>query len=322
MAPPHVHDVGDRPDRCADGLWDHSQPAWSPDGREIAYADSRNVWIVPASGGRARRVASPRAGPGARLHPRRRFPLLFLLSRGHPGPVATPEHGGEAVRVTLGTGPEVEPSLAGPRLAFSTYVSNLDVVLVDLQTGQRHRLSGLRMEATPAFSPDGRLIFFCSDRGGTVDLWSQRLERGRPVGAARRLTDDVGTRTCRAFARRPVARLRPRPGRPEGHLGHARCRGARASRHRGPRGGQAARLVARRSATGVRVGARRDWTRLDRGGCERRGLRESAPADLGSGPRLLSQLVPRRQQAGVPATDHLGYGAWITPTDGGRRSSC
>ncbi|HYN02449.1 MAG TPA: protein kinase [Vicinamibacteria bacterium] len=177
-----------------DGLWDHRQPAWSPDGREIAYADARNLWLVPAAGGRAGRVTS---SPGPDGEPAWSPDGNFLFYSSYRDDTLAlwrvPVRGGVPARVTLGTGPEVEPSLAGSRLAFSTYLSNMDVVLFDLRSGERQRLPGLRTESTPALSPDGSQVVFNSDRGGTVDLWSQALAGGRPVGSVRRLTDDVAT---------------------------------------------------------------------------------------------------------------------------------
>jgi Tol biopolymer transport system component len=178
-----------------DGLWDHRQPCWSPDGKQIIYADARNLWIVPAAAGeRARRVTSTPGPDGEPVWSPTGDFLYYSSYRDDTMALwRLPARGGEAARVTLGTGPEVEPSLAGPRLAFSTYLSNMDIVLVDLRSGERRRLPGLRTETTPALTPDGSQVVFDSDRGGTVDLWSQPLDGGRPVGPARRLTDDVAT---------------------------------------------------------------------------------------------------------------------------------
>jgi Tol biopolymer transport system component len=40
------------------GLWDHTDPAFSPDGRRLCYADFRNLWVVDLPGGEPRRLTS------------------------------------------------------------------------------------------------------------------------------------------------------------------------------------------------------------------------------------------------------------------------
>ena len=68
--------------QLTDGEWDDADPAWSPDGRIIAFSsarhpdrdldDSSDLWVVDADGGEARRVtdtAGPRGAP--RVFPRR-----------------------------------------------------------------------------------------------------------------------------------------------------------------------------------------------------------------------------------------------------------
>jgi dipeptidyl aminopeptidase/acylaminoacyl peptidase len=59
---------GDDPRQLTDGDWDDTQPAWSPDGRSIAFVSARHarrdfgndsdVWVVAAKGGRARKLTA------------------------------------------------------------------------------------------------------------------------------------------------------------------------------------------------------------------------------------------------------------------------
>jgi Tol biopolymer transport system component len=303
--------------RDEDGVWDHRQPAWSPDGRQIAYADARNLWLVPAAGGRARRVTS---SPGPDGEPAWSPDGHFLYYSSYRDDTLAlwrvPARGGEAVRVTLGTGPEVEPHLARSRLAFSTYLFNLDVVLFDLRSGERRRLPGLRTESTPALSPDGSQVVFDSDREGTVDLWSQPLEGGRPVGSVRRLTDDVATENLPTVS-------------PDGRwLAFGRVLSGQRDIWTMPLAGGLARRVTEDPAADKQPAWSPDGSRLafvsERGGVGHVWvvrLAEGAP--IGDPVRITSGTAedffpswsPDGTRLALLRRDDSGFGAWVVPVD-------
>jgi Tol biopolymer transport system component len=197
-----------RPERArvltgpTDGLWGHARPVWSPDGRTIAYADFRDIWTVPSAGGQARALttdhlvnATPAWSPDGRW-------LYFESDRG--GTTALwrmPATGGPPLRVTLGTGPEAEPSCSSSGgIAFSTAVWRFDIVIADLRTGARARIGGARNESAPSFAPDASAVVFSSDRDVSYDLWVQALVNGSPVGRPRRLTDQQGNESLPAWS--------------------------------------------------------------------------------------------------------------------------
>ena len=302
-----------------DGVWVHRQPAWSPDGRDIVYADFRNLWRVPVAGGRARRLTT---SPGPDEHPAFSPEGLWIYySSYRDGTLALwrlPVHGGEPVRVTLGTGPEVEPHLAAARLVFSTHLSNLDIVLVNLRSGERQRLLDLRMDATPAFSPDGRQLVFTSDRGGTVDLWSQPLERGRPVGSARRLTDDVGTESMPSVS-------------PDGRwLAFGRVLSGQRDIWVMPLSGGVARRVTEDPAVDKHAAWSPDGSRLafvsERGGrghvwivpmANGEAVGEASPLTSGPDQDYFPSWSPDGKRMAFLRRSASGFGAWIVSTEGG-----
>jgi len=179
-----------------DGLWNHRDPAWSPDGTQICYATQHDLRIVPASGGPPRALVAggtydshPVWAPDARH-------IYFASMRGDTQALwRVGADGGEPERLTLGAGGEGHPSLArnGSRLAFATWTSEVNLTFLDLQTGRETPLPGEGRGSMPSFSPDGAAVAFVSDGWqNRPALWVQPLRDGAPAGSARRLNDQPG----------------------------------------------------------------------------------------------------------------------------------
>ena len=188
----------------ADGsATDHRQPAWSPDGRSLCYADSRNLWLMPSAGGRGRQLTSQ--GIDRRPEWAADGQSIYFSSYrdGTQALWRILASGGVPRRVTFGTGPEGEPSLSrdGRRLAYSTFISNPDIVAMDQRSGRSWRFGGGLEESSPAIAPDRSRIVFTSERDGAFDLWQQAFEDGRPRGVPARLTDLPGIESTPAFSR-------------------------------------------------------------------------------------------------------------------------
>jgi len=202
-----IVDLGD-----ADGFG----PSWSPDGSRIAYArqvyGASTLHVVPASGG---------AGLGAEVSASNEDVFPFRASWLPDGRLlytadgkvrARPAAGGAATDVAFratvrlerpayrkvlrrfdASGPMpvrgvVSPSVSpdGESVAF-TALGDLWIMPIG---GMPERVTDDPwVEMDPAWSPDGRLLAFATDRGGDVDIWIHDLATRR----ATQLTRDGGS---------------------------------------------------------------------------------------------------------------------------------
>ncbi|HVO50935.1 MAG TPA: protein kinase [Thermoanaerobaculia bacterium] len=174
-----------------DGVADHLNPAWSPDGTRICYAAFRDLWVVPAAGGKPSQLTheetygrEPAFSPdGAWVYFNSRISLPPSIWR-----VAAT--GGSLERVMSGTGSAVHPSFSrdGDRLVFASYTRDVDILLLDRMSGFMSRIATSADDETPALAPDGSAVAFMSNRSGAPDLWIQEIRNGRiENSSARRL---------------------------------------------------------------------------------------------------------------------------------------
>jgi dipeptidyl aminopeptidase/acylaminoacyl peptidase len=157
------------------GDYDDSEPAWSPDGKLLAFASNRskpdpdlsydsNIWVV----------AADNSDIGAHL-----------------------------TQVTTNPGADTTPSWS-PDGKWLTYVTQLDPKLFDYATkhmavspaaGGKARVLTLafdRVSITPRFSPDGKFIYFIADDDGTQNVCRVPVTGGeitRPVGGRLMVND-------------------------------------------------------------------------------------------------------------------------------------
>ncbi len=188
----------------SDGAFDHRDPSWSPDGRRICYQDLRDIWVIPATGGKATMLTDHVAAswqPAWSADGR-----LVYFSSSREGPLALwriPAVGGTPERVTMGTGPEVQPSLSrdGTRLAYATLREDENVGVRDLESGKSWQIASAATDLYGACAPDGSAVAFVSWRLGSSDLFLQHLGAAGPEGQPRRMTDLPGTLAMPVFSR-------------------------------------------------------------------------------------------------------------------------
>ena len=138
-------------------------PAWSPDGTQIAFASEEindpssrygdsTLWVVSAGGGTPRKVIESDA--------------------------VQPSWSPSGDRLVYWS------NIGGQRDIYTVAAGGGDPVAVTMDPA---------IDWSPVWSPDGRFIYFSSDRGVSMNLWRIPVDQstGRPLGAAEPVTAGV-----------------------------------------------------------------------------------------------------------------------------------
>ena len=175
----------------------NSAPGWSPDGRELAVALTRDglsqVYVVPADGsGNSRRLTSSSGIDTEPVYSPDGKSIFFTSDRGgSPQIYRIPVNGGDPVRITFGSPYNVSPRISpdGRTLAFVTRRDGRFLVATkDLSGGAEQLISDGGREESPSFAPNGRWIMYATQSGGRDSLMAVSID-GR---VKQRLTSNAG----------------------------------------------------------------------------------------------------------------------------------
>ncbi len=178
---------------------DDDQPAFSPDGERIAFRSSRQgggIFVMGRTGEAPRRLT--RAGYRPAWSPDGTTIVYSTESvdvnpqngYGASGLWLVDVASGQARDLNVKNGAQAGFSPDGKRLAVTARYSDarqMDILTVPVAGGDTTTVvTGPATDWNPVWSPDGRFLYYSSDRGGSMNLWSVPIDMasGQATGEA------------------------------------------------------------------------------------------------------------------------------------------
>jgi Tol biopolymer transport system component len=189
---------GQQLNRTADHTGIDHYPSWSPDGTQIAFLSQREglpygVFVMPTRTGTPHEVAAVAAWFGPPLWSKDGTKLAYPVKEGQETfmeihSIRTRDSqrillpGKSWYRFDLSWSPDER--LVAYLDTTATYSEITRLLVLNISKGEAFAVTDGRTNVwSPRWSPDGRSLFFVSNRGGSMDLWRQSMSMdGKPTG--------------------------------------------------------------------------------------------------------------------------------------------
>lgn len=171
---------------------DHFEaPNWSPDGSYLLLNSKGRLYRLPLEGGEPELVNTGSVTNLNNDHGISADGRHYVVSAGHI--YILPASGGEPWQITRKTLSYFHGwSPDGETLAYTARRNdNYDLYAISVAGGEEHRLTAHpAFDDGPDYSPDGRWIYFNSDRSGSMEIWRIAPGGEAPDAQAQQITDD------------------------------------------------------------------------------------------------------------------------------------
>ena len=183
-------------------------PVWAPDGKHLLFLGNRDAnefrdstmdwWVTDLESGEAVRTGAGAEFKEMRFASASQAPEAWTADNGVltsatlsdtrniwkvPISTKTWKISGAPERLTSGTSMDLQPSVAGGQMVFSSVSGNLDVWSLPINANRAEKTGDLQQltsnavaHAYPAISPDGTKLAYSLQRGGSREIWVRDLK--------------------------------------------------------------------------------------------------------------------------------------------------